>query len=232
MFSFPMTDPFASVTPLIEAVEQADTATALLAATTRLASQLAGDDPPAPAAIAALVQVLGFNNPGAAVAAVDGLIACGEAAVPPLLDNLDAHNYGARAWAVRALAGIGDVRGLELLEQALGGDIGPSVRRAAARGLGQLRCASLPAQERRAVQERALAALEAAAGDGEWVVRYAVVVGLESLALDLTPESTSSEGDLRARTLQTLTLLSQPDEDTTVVRLRANQALGRLAPAA
>jgi len=232
MSSLPMTDPFASVTPLIEAVEQADTATSLLVATARLANQLAGGDPPAPAAIAALVQVLGFNNPGAAVAAVDGLIACGEAAVAPLLDNLDAHNYGARAWAVRALAGIGDVRGLELLEQALGGDIGPSVRRAAARGLGQLRCGALPAQERREVQERALAALEAAAGDSEWVVRYAVVVGLESLALDLAAETGGSEGKLRERALQTLNRLSQPDQDTTVVRLRANQALGHLGPAA
>jgi len=232
MSSLPMTDPFASVSPLIQAVEQADTATALLVATARLASQLAGDDPPAPAAIAALVQVLGFNNPGAAVAAVDGLIACGEAAVAPLLDNLDAHNYGARAWAVRALAGIGDVRGLELLEQALGGDIGPSVRRAAARGLGQLRCGALPAQERREVQERALAALEAAAGDSEWVVRYAVVVGLESLALDLAAETGGFEGELRERALQTLNRLSQPDQDTTVVRLRANQALGHLGPAA
>ena len=227
-----MTDPFASLPPLIEAVEQADTATALLAATTRLASHLAGGNPPAPAAIAALVQVLGFNNPGAAVAAVDGLIACGETAVAPLLDNLDAHNYGARAWAVRALAGIGDVRGLELLEQALGGDIGPSVRRAAARGLGQLRCGNLPAEERREVQERALTALETAAGDGEWVVRYAVVVGLESLVHDLRPETNSSERDLRERALQTLTLLSHPDQDTTVVPLRANQALGRLGPAA
>ena len=227
-----MTDPFASVSSLIEAVEQADTAAALLVATTRLASHLAGGNPPAPAAIAALVQVLGFNNPGAAVAAVDGLIACGEAAVAPLLDNLDAHNYGARAWAVRALAGIGDVRGLELLEQALGGDIGPSVRRAAARGLGQLRSGAMPDQERREVLERALTALEAAAGDGEWVVRYAVVVGLESLVHDLRPETDSTERDLRERALQTLTLLSHPDQDTTVVPLRANQALGRLGPAA
>jgi len=232
MSSLPMSDPFASVSSLIQAVEQADTATALLAATTRLASHLAGGNPPAPAAIAALVQVLGFNNPGAAVAAVDGLIACGENAVAPLLDNLDAHNYGARAWAVRALAGIGDVRGLELLEQALGGDIGPSVRRAAARGLGQLRCGNLPAEERREVQERALTALETAAGDGEWVVRYAVVVGLESLIHDLTPETNSSERDLRERALQTLTLLSNPDQDTMVVPLRANQALGRFGPAA
>ena len=66
-------------------------------------------------AIATLVQVLGFNNPGAAVAAVDGLIALGSPAVEPLLSRLDPRNYGARAWAVRALAGIGDVRGLELL---------------------------------------------------------------------------------------------------------------------
>jgi len=63
-------------------------------------------------------------------------------------------------------------------------------------------------------------------------VRYAVVVGLESLALDLAPESGGSDGELRERALQTLTQLSQPDEDTTVVRLRATQALGRLAPAA
>jgi len=232
MSSLPMIDPFASGRSPIEAVEQADTPTALLVATTRLSSHLVGGNPPAPAAIAALVQVLGFNNPGAAVAAVDGLIACGETAVAPLLDNLDAHNYGARAWAVRALAGIGDVRGLERREPALGGDIGPSVRRAAARGLGQLRCGGLPAEERREVQERALTALEAAAGDGEWVVRYAVVVGLESLIHDLRPETDSSERDLRERALQTLTLLSHPDQDTTVVPLRANQALGRLGPAA
>jgi phycocyanobilin lyase beta subunit len=224
MSSLPITDSLTTVSPLIEAVEQADTATALLGATSRLASHLASGDPPAPAAIAALVQVLGFNNPGAAVAAVDGLIACGEAAVAPLLDNLDAHNYGARAWAVRALAGIGDVRGLELLEQALGGDIGPSVRRAAARGLGQLRCDALPAQERSKVQERALAALEAAAGDGEWVVRYAVVVGLESLAGSLEPG-----GEAQQRTLGSLQRLQDPAEEVPVVRLRALQALGTLA---
>ena len=219
-----MTDSHPTVTSLIEAVEQADTATALLAATSRLASHLVGADPPAPSAIAALVQVLGFNNPGAAVAAVDGLIACGDAAVAPLLNNLDAHNYGARAWAVRALAGIGDVRGLELLEQALGGDIGPSVRRAAARGLGQLRCGALPAQERNEVQERALAALEAAAADGEWVVRYAVVVGLESLAGSLEPGS-----GVQQRALASLQTLQDPAEATPVVKLRAQQALSTLA---
>ena len=215
------------VRALITAVEQADSAAALLGATAGLARHLAGAASPEPEAITALVQVLGFNNPGAAVAAVDGLIACGQAAVEPLLANLDAHNYGARAWAVRALAGIGDVRGLELLEQALGGDIGPSVRRAAARGLGQLRTADLNEQPRRLVRERALAALEAAAADGEWVVRYAVVVGLESLALDLDPAGDGPA--LRERTQCVLALLSAPEEDTPVVKLRALQALARTA---
>lgn len=237
------TDPMPSgeASALILAVEQADSAAGLLVASAALARHLAGQSEPPAEAITALVQVLGFNNPGAAVAAVDGLIACGEAAVEPLLANLDAHNYGARAWAVRALAGIGDVRGLELLEQALGGDIGPSVRRAAARGLGQLRCDDLSPQQRGLVQGRALAALEAACSDGEWVVRYAVVVGLESLALSLAadPEHASGQsgGDgngnapasgLQARAQQALQRHGDEAEAIPVVRLRARQALGRL----
>ncbi len=164
---------------LVVAVEQAGTAQDLLRATRTLAGAAGpGADP---AGIACLVQVLGFNNPGAAVAAVDGLIAVGAEAVEPLLRGLDEHNYGARAWAVRALAGIGDVRGLDLLEGALGQDIGPSVRRGAARGLGQLRLDVLPPPERLRVRERCLVALEGGLGDEEWVVRYAVAVALEGL---------------------------------------------------
>ena len=231
---------------LIRAVEEADSATGLLSASAALARHLAACPEPPQAAILSLVEVLGFNNPGAAVAAVDGLIACGEAAVEPLLANLDAHNYGARAWAVRALAGIGDVRGLELLEQALGQDIGPSVRRAAARGLGQLRCGDLEGPVRAEVRGRALAALEAASADGEWVVRYAVVVGLESLALDLAVEAGAAasgsgageaetmapgaEGGLHSRALEALRRQDADNETTPVVRLRAQQALRRLEP--
>jgi phycocyanobilin lyase beta subunit len=220
---------------LIAAVEGADSAAGLLAASAALARHLAGSQEPAPAAITSLVQVLGFNNPGAAVAAVDGLIACGEAAVEPLLANLDAHNYGARAWAVRALAGIGDVRGLELLEQALASDIGPSVRRAAARGLGQLRCGALAEEARRLVRGRALGALEAGGDDGEWVVRYAVVVGLEGLGLDLAdpqPGTGNPEATLLARVRQALGRHHDGDDTVPVVRLRARQALGRLNSAA
>jgi len=116
------------------------------------------------------------------------------------------------------------VRGLALLEQALASDIGPSVRRAAARGLGQLRCDGLPAQGRHEVQDRALAALEAAAADGEWVVRYAVVVGLESLSGSL---ERGSGGQQRA--VASLRMLEDPEEAVPVVRLRARQALAALA---
>ncbi|MCT0248825.1 HEAT repeat domain-containing protein [Synechococcus sp. CS-205] len=205
-------------TEQIEALRQADSPVGLLMATRRLAEVCH------PAAAPSLVEVLGFNNPGAAVAAVDGLIALGEQAVEPLLANLDGHNYGARAWAVRALAGIGDVRGLELLESALACDIGPSVRRAAARGLGQLRLEGLPQDERINVRQRCLDALLAGGGDGEWVVRYAVAVGLEQLLLGMAPVEHGRPAGLKA--LQGLA--GEPGDETAVVRLRASLALRRL----
>ena len=181
-------------------------------------------DPEVQDVIECLLQVLGFNNPGAAVAAVDGLIALGPAAVGPLLANLDAHNYGARAWAVRALAGIGDTRGLDVLEDALATDVGPSVRRAAARGLGTLRLETLAEEQRQQVRERCLGALESGRPDGEWVVRYAVAVGLEGLALPLPPGHPNSD-----RAEASLAQLLDPElEDTLVVRLRAGVALKRL----
>jgi phycocyanobilin lyase subunit beta len=170
------------------------------------------------------VEVLGFNNPGAAVAAVEGLVALGTAAVEPLLTNIDGYNYGARAWAVRALSGIGDPRGLEVLLEALAEDIGPSVRRAAARGLGQLRLEGLPQEQRAAIWQRSLAGLLAGAADPEWVVRYAVVVGLEQLLPHTLP------AEQRARGLAQLEGLAAPaSEDTLVVRLRARLALDNLS---
>ncbi|MFN7678846.1 MAG: HEAT repeat domain-containing protein [Cyanobacteriota bacterium] len=220
-------DPFA---PLIAAVERADSALLLLNSTRALADVLAnrtqgGTEPPPPrSALTCLVRILGFNNPGAAVAAVDGLIACGPCAVPALLEGLDDHNYGARAWAVRALAGIGDVRGLEVLEQALAGDVGPSVRRAAAMGIGSLRVEPLAQAERRAVQERSLTALERARHDGEWVVRYSVATAMERLAFSLPVMDVG-----RGRALTTLGSLADIlQEEVPVVRLRAQLGLTRL----
>jgi phycocyanobilin lyase beta subunit len=211
-----MTDPD-TLQELITRLRQASGSEELLLATRQLAScGVAGAAP-------LLVEVLGFNNPGAAVAAVDGLIALGQEAVPPLL-QLDPENYGARAWAVRALAGIGDVRGLDLLVDALGTDVAASVRRAAARGLGNLRLEELAADRRREVQDCCLQALLAATSDGEWVVRYAVAVGLEGLGQDLAPSS-----EALARVRQGLVALSEAAEaNPPVVVLRARLAQLRL----
>ncbi len=202
---------------LIDQLRQASSSEALVLATRALASS--GD----PGAAPVLVEVLGYNNPGAAVAAVDGLVALGAEAVDPLL-RLDPDNYGARAWAVRALAGIGDVRGLELLIDALGSDVAASVRRAAAKGLGNLRLDPLEPPIRLAVQQRCLNALLAAGSDGEWVVRYAVAVALESLARQLEPASVAWQ-----RLEECLVALCEAaDDNPPVVQLRARVALDRL----
>ena len=115
---------------LINAVEEADSSAKLLEAVQNLAAACLEESVPT------LIAALGYNNPGAAVAAVDGLVQIGEPAVKPLLELLDNYNYGARAWAVRAMAGIGDPRGLNTLLDAAKNDFALSVRRAAARGLG------------------------------------------------------------------------------------------------
>ena len=201
----------------IAALQQAGSALALLQATQELAS--CADASAAPV----LVEVLGFNNPGAAVAAVKGLISLGPAAVEALL-QLDPVNYGARAWAVRALAGIGDVRGLELLLDALGSDVAASVRRAAAKGLGQMQLAELPPDQQQVVQRQCLGALLAATSDGEWVVRYAVAVGLELLAAGLPPHLPEWQ---QARA-GLVTLLAAAADNAPVVQRRAHLALLRL----
>lgn len=110
-----------NVQSLILAVQKADSAYALLKAVENLAKVRS------PKAIPTLIEVLGFNNPGAAVAAVDGLILIGEETVPILLENLDGYNYGARAWATRVFAGIGDPKALELLLEAATTDFSLSV---------------------------------------------------------------------------------------------------------
>ena len=162
---------------LIRAVEEADSSDRLLDAVQELAA--AGIEESVPTLIAAL----GYNNPGAAVAAVDGLIAIGEAAVPSLLELIDDYNYSARAWAIRALAGIGDVRALDTLLEAAKNDFSLSVRRAAARGLGTLRWHQVPSEKVESVQIQVLEALLLISQDPEWVVRYAAVTSLETLAI-------------------------------------------------
>jgi phycocyanobilin lyase subunit beta len=165
------------ITTLLQAIEAASSASALADAVEALAQT--GH----PEATKPLIAALGYNNPGAAVAAVDGLIRIGEGAVEPLLGLLDDFNYGARAWAIRALAGIGDPRGLEVLLEAASADFALSVRRAAARGLGTIRWEGLSLEQQVESQGRCLAVLLGCAQDPEWVVRYAAIAGVQSLSI-------------------------------------------------
>ncbi|MBT9316806.1 HEAT repeat domain-containing protein [Leptothoe spongobia] len=196
----------------LQAVNDADSAQGLLDAVEDLAEL---NDK---RAIPTLIQVLGFNNPGAAVAAVEGLIQIGVPAVSLLLDKLDGYNYGARAWAIRALAGIGDPRGQALLLNAAANDFSLSVRRAAARGLGTIRWHDIPDNEREGAMMQSQTVLFQVTKDDEWVVRYAAVVGLEALALKLT-----ETGNI----IQCLSQLSHHD-DTAAVQARAQWALENL----
>lgn len=166
----------AGITPLIKAVEEADSAERLTKALWKLAQARS------PEAIPTLIEALGFNNPGAAVAGVEGLVALGEIAVVPLLKQLDGFNYGARAWALRALAKIGDPRGLELLLDTAAHDFALSVRRAAASGLGNILWEKMDSEERATAQEKVYQTLLEVLTDPEWVVRYAGVVGMQGLA--------------------------------------------------
>ncbi|TRU24966.1 MAG: HEAT repeat domain-containing protein [Microcystis aeruginosa Ma_SC_T_19800800_S464] len=203
-----------TVETLIIAVEKADSANGLLTAVENLAAAKSE------AAIPTLTDVLRYNNPGASVAAVDGLIAIGKAAVPYLLANLDGYNYGARAWATRALAGIGDVRGLDLLLEAAVSDFSFSVRRGAARGLGNIIWSDLEESLVSEAQKAVFAALEKLLqGDPEWVVRYAAIVGLEGLG-------TAAAAFRRA--IRELLGQIRETEAEIVVRLRADQALEHL----
>ncbi len=162
---------------LLQAITEADSAKRMVEAVERLS------DARLEAAIPNLINVLGFNNPGAAVAAVAGLIELGKPAVKPLLELLDGYNYGARAWGLRALAGIGDPQALDLLLDAAENDFALSVRRAAARGLGTLHWDELPDEEIPPAQAKVAAVLSIVSQDNEWVVRYAAITGLQELAI-------------------------------------------------
>lgn len=163
---------------LIRAVEQADSAPRLLAAVQALADARIE----AEAGITTLIAALGYNNPAAAVVAVQGLIQLGEAAVPLLVEKLDGYNYGARAYAIRALAAIADPRALDVLLTSAATDFAPSVRRAAAKGLGNLHWQQLNSDQIQPALKKAFDALRQVCQDPDWSIRFAAVAGLQSLA--------------------------------------------------
>lgn len=205
-----MTD---STPALIEAVATASSAKSLFQSVQALAAQKD------PEAIPTLIAVLGYNNPGAAVAAVEGLVNLGTIVVPELLEQIDGYNYGARAWAVRVFARIGDPQALDLLIDSALQDFSQSVRRAAAKGLGNITWSQLPQAEISQAQDRVFATLVQTLKDGEWVVRYAGIVGLESLALN-APDLTNKI----ANHLETVTL----EESEVALRARIDLALAKI----
>jgi phycocyanobilin lyase beta subunit len=207
----------AEITALIKAVEEADSAERLTQSLWKLAQARS------PEAIPTLIEALGFNNPGAAVAGVEGLVALGEVAVVPLLKQLDGFNYGARAWALRALAKIGDPRGLALLLDTATHDFALSVRRAAASGLGNILWEKMDPKDRATAQENVYQALLQVLQDPEWVVRYAAVVGMQGLAKAVNANSPICLSQL----LIQLGDRAKSDEEL-VVRARAQLAYQQL----
>jgi phycocyanobilin lyase beta subunit len=133
-------------------------------------------------AIPTLIAVFGYNNPAAAVIAVNALVEFGETAVPDLLSGIDDYNYGARAYSIRTLAAIADPRALDILISSAIADFAPSVRCAAAKGLGKLDWTKLSSSARSMGINRSLEALLLISQDPEWLIRYAAIVGLQGLA--------------------------------------------------
>ena len=202
-----------TVQSLIQAVDEADSAEKLVKAVRALA-QLQHE-----AAIPTLTTVLRYNNPGAAIAAVDGLISLGEVTVPYLLENIDGYNYGARAWATRVLAGIGDPRALEVLIDAATSDFSFSVRRGAVKVLGNLKWQNSLETDIFPDLEKTFTTLASVALDTEWVVRYAAIAGLQSFAIN--------QETLRVEVMEKLTELSAIEAEF-IVKTRILWALENL----
>ncbi|WP_016950363.1 HEAT repeat domain-containing protein [Anabaena sp. PCC 7108] len=161
---------------LIRAVTLAETPSQMVTAVKNLA--LAKD----PSAIPTLIAVFGYNNPEAAIVAATALTEWGEIAVPQLLDQIDDYNYGARAYSIRTIAAIADPRALDILVSTTLTDFAPSVRRAAAKGLGNLQWHKLDISEAEIAINRALETLLFICEDTDWSIRYAAIVGLQALA--------------------------------------------------
>lgn len=196
---------------LLQAVETANSSERMVQAVSALANSRTNE------AIPKLIEVLGYNNPAAAVVAMRGLVNLGEPTVMPLLNSVDEFNYGARAWTVQALAAIADPRALDFLINALQTDFAFSVRRAAAIGLGRLQWPSLLMGVETA-RAKALQALLGASQDGEWIVRYAVAAALEAIGIAIDSHHIASHHEDLPETRQILFALCQmmADEDVAV----------------
>jgi phycocyanobilin lyase subunit beta len=165
-------------------------------------------------AIPTLIAALGYNNPGAAIAAMHGLVAIGRSCVDRLILLMDDYNYGARAYTVRALATIGDPRALSILLNCAETDFSPSVRRAAIKGLGKIHWEWTEMND----FSKILATLQSMLKDLDWSIRYAATVALDSLsklthavangAIALLEASKIQESDLAVKARMEMALSS------------------------
>ncbi len=166
-------------------------------------------------AIPTLIKVLGYNNPGAAIAAMHGLVAIGRSSVNSLMALMDDYNYGARAYTVRALAMIGDPRAIPILLNCAETDFSPSVRRAAIKGLGKIHGEWAEIIDYPAI----LATLQSMLKDHDWSIRYAAIVALDAIgkvshviadrAIALLESSKTHEPDLAVRARMEMALFSE-----------------------
>ncbi|AFY75166.1 hypothetical protein Syn7502_03300 [Synechococcus sp. PCC 7502] len=165
--------------------------------------------------IATLISVLGYNNPGAAIAAMHGLVAIGRSSVDSLIALMDDYNYGARAYTVRALAMIGDPKALPVLLNCAKTDFSPSVRRAAIKGLGKIHWEWAEIID----YSEILATLQSILKDQDWSIRYAAIVALDAL-------SKLNHGSARGA----IALLegNKPQESDLVVKSRMEMALSNV----
>lgn len=224
-------------------VDGPDSPMALIDAMRRITAfvlESGADEPSRDDIMPVLVDALGYNNPISANMAVDALVdAYGRRAVPMLLRGVAAFNYAVNAYALRALARIGDPSVAEVARTcALKGPI-PNVRRAAIRCLGALRyndwmdvggdddngdgdgsgreTATATATRCEAVA-RAADALLQLMDDSDWSVRYAAISSTERLVRGDARET------VRARFVDKLRQMAAADPDEVV---RARAALSR-----
>lgn len=192
-----------NLSTLIRNVQQgADTPSDLIE-TSRILAEASTDYP---SLLPVLVDMLGFNNPVVASICVSTLSNAGTPAVPYLLSGVAAFNYAVNAYALRALAGIGDAGTKDVcIACAKSGPI-PGVRRAACKALSALRF-----QVGEDAKEAFNLLISLVENEKDWGVRYAAIVGIESFfSLDVVAQV--GEVDSVHRALAALKRMAHAEE--------------------
>jgi phycocyanobilin lyase alpha subunit len=139
-------------------------------------------------AIASLIEKFSYNHPAISSIAVESLVKRGTETVEPLVSAfLKCKDHGIQGFIIQALAGIGDIRALDLLIEVVGIEVANhcqgSVRRMAARGLGKIGSTTKDISAINSCIEKlnwALSNVE------DWALRYAAIVSLQEIATSET----------------------------------------------